>query len=153
MARNRVIGRNNALPWHLPADLRHFKQLTMGHTVILGRKTFEAVGRPLPGRHWIVLTRDRAWRHAGADVAPDLDHALSGVAHEREVFIGGGAEVFALALPRADRLYLTLVHAEIDGDATFPAFDTTQWRLVDDEQHEADERHAYGFSFRRYDRR
>ena len=153
MAQNRVIGRNNALPWHLPADLKRFKSLTMGHAVILGRKTFDVIGRPLPGRRWIVLTRDRRWSHAGVLVAHDLDQALRSVAGEAEVFVAGGADVYAQALDRADRIYLTVIHAEIEGDARFPAIDLTDWELVDDERHEADARHTHAFSFQRYERR
>ena len=152
MARNRVIGRNNALPWHLPADLIRFKSLTMGHAVILGRKTFDAIGKPLPGRRWIVLTRDRGWRHAGVDLAHDLDQALRDVAGDAEVFVAGGAEVYAQALARADRIYLTVIHAEIEGDARFPELEPTEWTLVEDQRHEADERHAFPYSFRRYER-
>ena len=153
MAENRVIGRNNALPWHLPADLKRFKTLTMGHTVILGRKTFDVIGKALPGRRWIVLTRDPRWNHAGVAVAHDLDHALRGVAGEGEVFVAGGADVYAQALARAERIYLTLIHARIEGDARFPEIGTGEWRLIDDQRHEADERHAYAYSFRRYERR
>jgi len=152
MAHNRVIGRNNALPWHLPADLKRFKSLTMGHAVILGRKTFDAIGKPLPGRRWIVLTRDPGWRHEGVEVAHDLDQALRGLSREAEVFAAGGADVFAQALLRADRVYLTVVHADIEGDTRFPELDSSEWRLVDDERHEADERHAFPYSFRRYER-
>jgi dihydrofolate reductase len=153
MAQNRVIGRNNALPWHLPADLRRFKQLTMGHAVILGRRTFDTIGKPLPGRRWVVLTRDRGWHHEGVVVAHELDQALRDLAGEAEVFVAGGAEVYAQALARADRIYLTLIHAEIEGDARFPGIDPAEWRLVEDERREADARHAYAFSFRRYERR
>src|SRR5574341_313958 len=151
MAQHRVIGRNNALPWHLPADLKRFKSLTMGHAVILGRKTFDSIGKPLPGRRWIVLTHDRSWQRAGVAVAHDLDQALKSVAHDAEVFVAGGAEVFAQALARADRIYLTVIHAEIDGDARFPEIEASEWRLIDHERHEADERHAYAYSFQRYD--
>jgi dihydrofolate reductase len=152
MAQNRVIGRNNLLPWHLPADLKRFKALTMGHAVILGRKTFDAIGKPLPGRRWIVLTRDRSWRHAGVDVAHDLDQALRGVARDAEVFVAGGGEVYAQALGRADRIHLTVIHAHVDGDAVFPELEPAEWTLVEDERHETDEAHAYPFSFRRYER-
>jgi dihydrofolate reductase len=151
MAENRVIGRHNALPWHLPADLRRFKALTMGHAVIIGRKTFEAIGRVLPGRRWVVLTRDAAWRHSGVETATGLDGALATLAGEAEVFVAGGAEVYALALARADRLYVTLIHADVEGDARFPAFDPSRWRLVEDERHDADARHALPYSFRRYE--
>ena len=158
MAENRVIGRNNALPWHLPADLKRFKALTMGHAVIVGRKTFEAIGRVLPGRRWIVLTRDAGWHRAGVETAGALDAAIAALAEEAddgeegEVFVAGGAEVYLLALPRADRLYVTVVHAAVEGDTRFPALNAAAWRLVEDERHEADERHAFAYSFRRYER-
>lgn len=153
MAENRVIGRNDALPWHLPADLKRFKDLTMGHAVILGRKTFDAIGRVLPGRRWVVLTRDAGWHQPGVETARDLDGAIAALAGEREVFVAGGGEVYALALGRADRLYVTLIHANVEGDTQFPAFDSSRWRLVEDERHEADARHAFAYSFRRYERR
>lgn len=152
MAENRVIGRDNGLPWHLPADLQRFKALTMGHAVIIGRKTFEAIGKVLPGRRWVVLTRDAAWHRSGVETAPGLDRALATLAGEAEVFVAGGGEVYALALPRAERLYVTLIHADVEGDARFPALDASRWRLVEDERHAADERHALPYSFRRYER-
>lgn len=152
MAQNRVIGRNKALPWHLPADLKRFKALTMGHAVLLGRRTFDAIGEPLPGRRWIVLTRDRGWRHAGVEVAHDLDQALQGLSRDAEVFVAGGAEVYVQALGLADRVYLTVIHADIEGDARFPELGPSEWTLVDDERHDADERHAFSYSFQRYER-
>lgn len=153
MAQNGVIGRNNALPWHLPADLQHFKALTMGHPVILGRKTFDSIGKVLAGRRWIVLTRQRDWRHAGVEVARDLDAALRTLSAEPEVFVAGGAEVYRHALPRADRLYLTVIHKDIEGDARFPELDLSPWTLLEDERHDPDERNALPYSFRRYKRR
>jgi dihydrofolate reductase len=153
MAQNRVIGRNHALPWRLPADLQHFKALTMGHAVILGRKTFDSIGKVLEGRRWTVLTRQGDWRHAGVEVAHDLDAALRMLSAEPEVFVAGGAEVYRQALPRADRLYLTVIHTDIEGDAHFPELDASRWRLVEDEQHDADQRNPMAYSFRRYDRR
>lgn len=152
VARNGVIGRENALPWHLPADLRRFQALTMGHSVILGRKTFQAIGRVLPGRRWIVLTRDAGWRYPGVEVAHDLGQVLRDLAGEEEVFVAGGAEVYAQALPLADRIYLTLVEAEVAGDARFPAWDPAEWKLEADESHPADGRHPYPFRFLRYER-
>jgi dihydrofolate reductase len=152
MAENRVIGRNDALPWHLPADLKRFKALTMGHAVIIGRKTFDAIGRVLPGRRWVVLTRDTGWHRPGVEVARDLEGAVAALAGEREVFVAGGGEVYARALERADRLYVTAIHADVEGDTQFPALDLSRWRLVEDERHEADEQHAFAYSFRRYER-
>lgn len=152
MAENRVIGRSNGLPWHLPADLKRFKTLTMGHTVILGRKTFESIGQVLPGRRWVVLTRDAAFRPAGVEIAPTLDDALRLGPQDAEVFIAGGGDVFAQALPRADRLYLTVVHARVEGDTLFPEFSRDAWHLVGEEQHLADAVHPLPFSFRTYQR-
>ena len=153
MAENRVIGRNNALPWHLPADLKRFKALTMGHAVMLGRKTFDAIGRVLPGRRWVVLTRDAGWRRDGVEVVHSLEEALAALAGEAEVFVAGGTEIYAQALGRADRLYVTVIHADVEGDARFPAIDPSRWRPVEDERHAGDERNAFGYSFRRYERR
>ncbi len=152
MSENRVIGRDGALPWHLPADLARFKSITTGHTVLMGRKTFESVGQPLPNRRTIVITRNNDYQGAGVVIAHSLDEALDHAAREDEIFILGGEAVYRIALPRADRLYLTIVHATIQGDTHFPPFDPDQWKLVEDERHEADDRHAYAFSFRRYER-
>ncbi len=153
MAENRVIGRENRLPWHLPADLRRFKRLTMGHALIMGRKTFETVGRPLPGRRTIILTRDPGYHAFGAEVVQSLDAALARVADDDEPFVAGGEHVYRLALPHADRIYLTVIHAEIPGDVHFPEFDDDAWQLVEDERFEPDARHRYPYSFRRYERR
>lgn len=152
MAENRVIGRGNALPWHLPADMKRFKALTMGHAVIMGRKTFETMGKPLVGRRNLVITRDRAWSKPGVDVAHDLAGAIQLAGNDALVFVAGGAEIYELALARANRLDLTVVHAPVDGDARFPDFPLSEWSLVTDERHAADERHAFPFSFRRYER-
>ena len=154
MAENRVIGRDNTLPWHLPDDLKRFKQRTEGHVVIMGRKTFESFGRPLPDRRSIVVTRNREYRPQGAEVVHGLDQALAIArdAGEAEAFILGGAEIYGLALPQADRIYLTVVHAEVAGDTFFPELDAARWKLVEDERHEADDRHAHAFTFRCYDR-
>ena len=147
MSENRVIGRDGGLPWHLSADLKRFKKLTLGHVVIMGRKTFESIGRPLPRRRSIVLSRDPAYAPEGAEAAASLDEALARAADEDEVFVVGGAGVFAEALPRADRLYLTRVHAEVEGDVVFPELDLGAWTLLSEERHEADERHEHAFSF------
>jgi len=153
MAENRVIGRGAALPWHLPEDMRHFKRLTTGHTIIMGRRTYDSVGKPLPNRRTVVLTRDRTFAPDRAVVAPDLASALASARGEDEVFVVGGAEIYELALPLAQRIYLTVVHAEVDGDIYFPDFDIAEWTLVSDERHAADQKHAYPFSFRVYERR
>jgi dihydrofolate reductase len=128
LARNRVIGAGNRLPWRLPEDLRRFKRLTMGAPVILGRKTHESIGRALPGRRNIVVTRRPDARWEGCEVAGSLEAALALAGDAPEVFVIGGAELYRLALPRADRLYLTLIDADYDGDTFFPDFDPADWR-------------------------
>lgn len=130
LARNRVIGVANRLPWRLPEDLRRFKRLTMGAPVIMGRRTRESLGRPLPGRHNIVVTRQRGATWEGCAVAHSLDAALALAGNAAEAFVIGGAELYAQALPRADRLYLTLIDADYPGDAWFPEFDAVAWREV-----------------------
>lgn len=128
MARNRVIGVNNTLPWRLPEDLKHFKALTMGHPIIMGRKTFESIGKPLPGRSTVIVTRDSGYRVEGCLSATSIDAAIAACAGEPEIFIVGGAELYAQVLPRADRLYLTEIQADYAGDAWFPAFDRDAWQ-------------------------
>lgn len=152
MSENRVIGRDGELPWHLPKDLQHFKKLTVDHTVIMGRKTFHEVKRPLDNRRNVVITRNADFKPRGVTVVPTLQEALALGATEREVFVIGGGEIFRLALPRADRLYLTVVHATVEGDTYFPAFDSAAWALDEEERHEADAKHVYAFTFRRYSR-
>ncbi|MBT8485231.1 MAG: dihydrofolate reductase [Phycisphaerales bacterium] len=151
LSENRVIGRGGGLPWHLPADLKRFKKLTLGHPVIMGRRTFDSIKRPLPDRTNIVVTRDASFTAEGVVVAHGLDEALA-QAGDGLVFVAGGAEIYGLALSRADRLELTVVHARVDGDVRFPAFDPRDWQCTADERHEVDERHAYAFSFRTYAR-
>lgn len=143
-AANGVIGRDGALPWHLPADLKHFKALTMAKPMVMGRKTFDSFPAPLPGRRHIVLTRDRDWRADGAEVAHSVDQALA-LAGEGDVMVIGGAEVFALFQPLADRIELTEIHRDYDGDAIVPP-PGPQWRLITREDHAADDgRPAYSF--------
>jgi len=150
-ADNGVIGRDNALPWHLPADLRHFKRLTVGKPVVMGRRTFESIGKPLPGRHNIVLTRDPAWRADGVTVVTNLAEAIAAAGLDprtraEEVMIIGGAAVYADALPVATRIHLTEIHAAPEGDTLLPAFDPSRWRETAREDHPADEgRPAYSF--------
>lgn len=134
VARNGVIGRDNGLPWHLPEDLKRFKALTLGHPVIMGRKTFESIlaslGKPLPGRENIVVTRSRSYAAPGCRVVHSLGEAVSACAGADEAFVIGGAEIFALALPLAQRLYATEIDADVEGDAAFPAYDRSAWREV-----------------------
>jgi dihydrofolate reductase len=166
LADNGVIGSGNRLPWHLPPDLRRFRRLTLGHWMVLGRKTFESIGKPLPGRKMVVLTRQPGYAPPGVHVAHSLPRALelarAGGAEggampggERDVFIGGGSEVYAeaLALRVADRLWLTRIHRDFPGDTFFPAFDLGEWRLVEDERHEPDAEAPFAYSFQLYERR
>jgi dihydrofolate reductase len=152
MSENRVIGRNGRLPWHLSSDLRRFKQLTLGHHLLMGRKTFEAIGRLLPGRTSVVITRQTGYAAAGALVAGGLDEAVRLTAGDGEAFVIGGAEVYRLALPSADRIFLTLIHAELEGDTFFPAWDEADWRLMESTRHPRDDRNEYDFSFLTYQR-
>ena len=153
MADNRVIGLSGGLPWHLPGDLRHFKDVTMGHPVIMGRKTYEAIGAALPGRANIVVTRNAGFRAPDADVVHDLEAALekaramAEIEGSDEVFVIGGAEIYAQAMPAAQRIYLTEVHAEPPGDAFFPALGEGEWRETarDGRDAEGPDRPAYSF--------
>ncbi len=147
MAQNGVIGRGNGLPWRLPEDLKRFREFTLGKPVLMGRKTFESIGRPLPGRANLVLTRDRAWFANGVISVHSVDEALLQTRTCDEVVAIGGAEVYRLLLPFARRIYLTHVLADVPGDTYFPAFDATQWEDVECRPHPADERHAYPLTF------
>lgn len=157
--RHFAIGRGNALPWSLPEDLRHFKALTMGHTLLMGRKTAESLGRALPGRRNLVLTRSAAACYPGMEPVASLDAALACVAppsgQERPtLMVIGGGEVYALALPRAARMHLTHVDTVIEAaDAWFPRFDPGDWVEIPGPRHPADRRHAHGFRFVEYRRR
>lgn len=142
-----AIGRDNALPWHLPDDLKRFKQLTMGKPMIMGRKTFESIGKPLPGRHNIVVTRDTNYRRDGVTVVHDVAGAIRAAGDVPEVMVIGGAELFRLFLPLAGRVHLTRVHADIEGDVRWQELDGREWRKVDSQPHDADERHAWPLSF------
>jgi dihydrofolate reductase len=149
---NDVIGRDNALPWHLPADLKHFKAITMGKPIVMGRRTYDSIGRPLPGRLNIVISRNRALRIAGVEVVGSLDEALARAGDAPEVAVIGGAELFRSALPLARRIYFTRVHGKVAGETKFPALDLRQWREVDRSHHPADERHAYAMTFSTFER-
>ncbi len=143
---NDVIGRDNALPWHLPADLAHFKRVTMGKPILMGRRTFQSIGRPLPGRRNLVLTRGD-FSAPGIEIVRSIDEALELVAGEPELANIGGAEAFRQALPRTSRIYLTRVHAVVDGDTFLPDLPATQWREVAREEREADDRNRWAMSF------
>lgn len=147
MTRNRVIGRDGDLPWRLPDDQRFFRRTTLGKPIIMGRKTFDEIGRPLPKRRNIVLSR-RGLDVEGVEVARDLDSALALARSDapEEAFIIGGAQIYALALPMLDRLYMTLIDTELEGDTWFPEFDLAGWREVQRTEHPADDRHAWAFT-------
>ncbi len=151
-AENNVIGKDNKLLWHLPNDLRFFRRTTSGHTVIMGRKTYESVGNPLPNRRNIVITHQTDYNQPGVEIVHSLEEALKQCAGEREVFIVGGAEIYRQALPIMGRVYLTRVHAEIAGDTYFPDLDESDWVLISEEAHAPDERHVYPYTFLVYER-
>ncbi len=145
--RQRAIGHAGGLPWHLPDDLRHFKALTLGQRVLMGRRTFESIGRPLPGRENWVLSRDPSWSHPGAETLRDWRAALDRH-HDGTLWVIGGGEIYRLAQPQADRIEATEVDAEVPAaDAWFPPIDDAQWTIAAREHHPADERHAYAFDF------
>jgi dihydrofolate reductase len=156
-----VIGRDNTLPWHLPEDLKRFKRLTMGKPIVMGRKTFESIGKPLPGRQNIVVTRDTNYRREGVTVVHDAEAALraagqvaGGTAEVMpEVMVIGGAELFRALLPRAGRIHLTRVHGNIPGDVMWPALDAREWNVVERESHAADDRHAWPMTFEVWEKR
>ena len=150
--RGRAIGKDNRLPWRLPDDMRHVRNVTMGKPMIMGRRTWDSIGRPLPGRTSIVLTRDRQFRCDGCLVARTPEEAMKLAGAVPEIIVFGGARVFEEFLPRADRIYLTEVETKVDGDTHFPDIDLAEWREVERTRHPADERHPYAFSFVTLDR-
>ena len=152
MARNRVIGANGRIPWHLPEELKRFKNLTLGHPIIMGRKTWESIGRLLPGRATVIVTRQRGYRAPGARIAHSLDDAIAACGADDEIFVIGGAELYAQALSRAGRLYLTTVDAEVAGDTIMPEYAAGDWREVSAVSFAADERHRYPFRCAVYER-
>lgn len=150
---NDVIGRDNKLPWRQSADLKRFKALTQGHHFLIGRKTFDSLDMELPGRTIVVITRDAGFAGDGILVAHSVESAIDLAALDSEIFIGGGSQIFEQSLHLADRMYITRVHAEIEGDAFFPEFDdVTEWSLVDSEHYEADGKNQYPYSFLTYER-
>ena len=159
LSQNHVIGRNNNLPWYLPNDLKYFKQVTMGLPIIMGRKTFESIGKPLPGRTNIVITRNAQWNADGVRVVASIEEgiklaeAISEIDGRDELMVIGGDQIYRLALPLVDRLYLTEVHAHVEGDAYFPEFDRSRWDEIAREDYQASEPNPYDYSFVVYDRR
>lgn len=146
-AANNAIGKDNQLLWNLPTDLKHFKKITSGHTIIMGRKTFDSMGKPLPNRRNIVITRNKDLKIEGAEVTKSLNEALELCNNEAEVFVIGGAEIYKAALERTDKIYLTRVHKSFNGDAYFPDLNPDKWVEVAREDHLADEKNPIDFSF------
>jgi len=155
LSTNGVIGRDRGIPWRQSTDLKRLKSLTMGHHIIMGRKTFDTIGRPLPGRTNVVITRQPDFAVEGVVVVSSLEEAIriAGESGDSEPFIAGGAQIYELAMHRADRMYLTRIHADIQGDTFFPEFDdVSEWHLTDAEHCEPDEKNEYPYSFLIYDR-
>ena len=153
MAKNRTIGVNNTLPWRCPADLQHFKALTMGHHIIMGRKTFDSIGRPLPGRTTVIVTRNRDLQVEGCLVAHSLQEAIAACSGDDEAFIVGGAELYAQALPLVARLYITEIQQDVAGDAHFPELDRETWLEVSREKHTQAEPQPLEYHFVTYQRK
>lgn len=152
-AENLVIGRDNGLIWHMSADLKHFKQLTTGHTIIMGRRTFESIGRALPNRRNVVITRNKDYQADGCEIAESVEEALKMVETEDEVFIIGGGSIYRESWERADRLYLTWVHVEVEGDTFIPAIDSDKWEVICRQDFKADEKNEFDYSFVNYKRK
>jgi dihydrofolate reductase len=155
VANNNVIGQNNKLLWHMPADLKRFKELTLGHTMIMGRKTFESIGKPLPGRKTIVITRNKDYDAMGCEVATELKDAICKVREESEVFVAGGGEIYrqVMNLHFTRKIYITRVYANFEGDSFFPDINTEKWELIEREDQQTDEKNPYPFAFLTYKRR
>lgn len=153
MARNRTIGVNNTLPWRCPEDLRHFKALTMGHHMIMGRKTFDSIGKPLPGRTTVVVSRDKDLKIDGCLVAHSLEEAIAACAGDKEVFVVGGADLYRQAMPLMDTLYITEIQQDIEGDAHFPEFDKSAWQETSREMRSQETPHPLEYHFVTYRRK
>ncbi|UZE58726.1 type 3 dihydrofolate reductase [Aeromonas veronii] len=155
LAKKQVIGKNNLMPWHMPADLAHFKRVTLGKPVLMGRKTFESIGRPLPGRRNLVISRNPDYQAEGIEVVGSVEAALALLACSsvEELMVIGGGHLYAEMLPSADCLYLTRIDLAVEGDTRFPAFDDGQWQRVDCESHPADEKNPHPYSFETWQRR
>lgn len=152
-SRNNVIGKDNQLIWRLSADLKRFKALTTGHTIIMGRKTFDSIGKPLPNRTSVIITRQVDYKQEGCIVVHSLEEALDVVKNQEKAFIIGGGTIYEQAIEKADELYLTLVHKDFDGDAFFPEIDIDQWESTEREDCFADDKNEYAYSFINYKRK
>jgi dihydrofolate reductase len=153
VSKNGIIGAGGQMPWHIGEDLRMFRRVTTGHPVVMGRRTFESLGRPLPGRTNVVVTRNASWTADGVSTASSLEQALGMFPSTEEIFVIGGGEIYAQALPLAGRLYITHIDAEWEGDVRFPQWDATQWRLVSSEPHARGIDFPHPFEFRLYERK
>ncbi|MFT6902350.1 MAG: dihydrofolate reductase [Colwellia sp.] len=151
-ANNRVIGKNNDMPWHLPADLAYFKKTTLGKPIIMGRKTYQSIGRPLPGRKNIVISRDNNFQAEGVEVVNSVDAALALVVDSAEVMVIGGGAIYQHCLAAAQRLYITHINADIDGDTHFPEYDLTVWQKVASDIRPSDEKNPYQLNFSVYEK-
>lgn len=148
MAHNRVIGQGNKMPWHLPADLQHFKRITLNKPVIMGRKTYESIGRPLPGRRNVIISRNDSYQMEGIEVVKSVDDALALVSGAEEVMIIGGGLVYEQFLPLCERLYLTFIDLEVEGDTRFPEYENVaNWELVESQSNEPNEKNKYSHKF------
>ncbi len=147
MAKNRVIGKDNQMPWHLPADLKHFKSVTMSKPIVMGRKTYESIGRPLPGRQNVVISRNQGYSAEGCDVVDSIDSALELLNEQPEVMIIGGGFLYSQMLAQADHLYLTFIDLEVDGDTQFPEFEHLNLEQGSSESHLADEKNPHNYRF------
>jgi dihydrofolate reductase len=155
MANNRVIGKNNQMPWHMPADLKHFKSITLNHPVIMGRKTYESIGKALPNRHNLVVTRDRNYQLDDADVVHSIDAALAFCSSDgitSEIMVIGGGTIYEQVLPMADRLYLTFIDLTVEGDAFFPSWEGLGFKEVASEAHSADDKNPHDYRFVTFER-
>jgi len=152
MDRNRAIGLNNKLPWHLPADLKFFKNVTMGHPILMGRKTYDSIGKPLPGRRNVILTQNREFHAEGCEIVHSVEEAVQQFADE-ELFVIGGAEIFRLMESVVDRMYITYIEHEFEADTHFGEVDMSQWTLLSSEQGVRDEKNPYVYDFRIYERK
>ena len=150
---NRLIGKNNQLPWHLPADLKHFKQITMGHHMIMGRKTFESIGKPLPGRTSVIITRQTDYVQEGCVVVNTLEQAMIACKDQKEIFVIGGAQIFECTLPLADKLYITKIHHTFEGDTWFPEIPEEHWKVESEIRNEPNEKNPWPYSFISYVRK
>lgn len=153
MGKNRVIGAEGRIPWHLPNELKLFRRITMGHHIIMGRKTYESIGRLLPGRTTVIVTRQPGYAVPGAVVAHSIDEAIAGCREDDEMMVIGGGELYRAILPRADRIYLTTVDAEPSGDTFMPHLDQKEWHVASSEAFPADDRHPYAYRFEVWDRK